>query len=223
MSLKTTDAHIGDVPAGARIRNLSTTSLAKSTGFVMPLIDVRCENDHVTEAYRPLAMWPATPPCPECGAPTVQAFLPPQTRWTVDPVIVYRAPDGTCRYPGDAQGQSAAFYTKQGYERVEIRGAAEMRAFESKMNRQEYAHAQRRTERLAELRESDIRRRHSELRNMMQGMSERGKAFARAAMDNTNARPAPRAKESGFHNEIYSTDRSNRETAYGPDGRRRQS
>lgn len=189
----------------------------------MALLDVECQNGHVCEVVRAAKDWQTTPPCPECGEPTERVFLPPRVRWSVDPVIVFRAPDGTHRFPGDSSGQSAAAYQKLGYERVEIRGAAEMRHFERTMSRAEYAQAQRRTERMAEAREQQIKARHSELRNMMQGMSERGKALARAAMDATNAKPAPRARESGFHSEIYNSDRSSRETSYGPDGRRRQS
>ena len=101
----------------------------------MPLIDLRCADetcDTLRLDYpRPLADWPDTPPCETCGGPTEQAHLPPRTRWTVDPVVVYKAPDGTFRFPGDTDGSGSAKYHQMGYERVELRSAADVRRFEA--------------------------------------------------------------------------------------------
>jgi hypothetical protein len=188
----------------------------------MPLIDIRCANDHETEVYRALAEYPNTPPCPTCGAATEQWHPPPRTRWTADPVIVFRAPDGTYRYPGDASGTQAHRYEKQGYERVEIRSAAEMRAFERRVGQQEYSLAQRRAEIQQAQREQREARNRSNLRNQMQGWSAAGRGVAQAAMARNDAKPLPRARESGFHSEVYSMDRSNRMESRDPQGRRRR-
>lgn len=187
----------------------------------MARIDVRCESGHVSEVVRPLAQWPATPPCPECGAATEQIHLPRQSTWTCDPVIVYKAPDGF-RFPGDPNSKTTAQYDKAGYERIELRSAADVRRFETVMNKREYSRAARRVEAMQahrEMRESASR---SELRNAMASMSERGRAVARAAMRMNDNKPRERAKEVGFHVDVYSNSRSNREESRDAQGRRRR-
>lgn len=188
----------------------------------MALINIRCTNDHVTEVNRPAADWPATPPCPTCAAPTEQIHLPRQTTWTLDPVVVYRAPDGSIRFPGDTSGIATAKYDRLGYDRIELRSAAEVRRFESHMDRIEYAHAERRAERLQALREARESENRSELFHRMQSMSARGRAIARAAIERNNAKPSARASAPGFHVDVYSNDRSNRDESRGADGRRRR-
>lgn len=188
----------------------------------MSLIDIRCVNDHLHEVNRPAADWPNTPVCPTCGAPTEQIHLPPQTTWTLDPVVVYRAPDGSIRFPGDTTGVATAKYDRLGYERVELRSAAEVRRFEAHMEKTEFAHAQRRAERLQALRERRESELRSELFHRMHTMSPFGRAVARAAIARNNAKPVARARESGFHVDVYSNDRSNRDESRGPDGRRRR-
>lgn len=189
----------------------------------MPLIDVKCLTcEAVSEVMRPLAMWPATPVCPECGAATEQIHLPKSARWTVDPVVVFKAPDGSYRFPGDANGLSAANYAKLGYDRVEIRGAAEMRAFESRMNKADYSRAQRRVERMQEQREAREHESRRELRRLMESMSERGRAVAKAVMARNDGKPKPKASDSGFHSEAYAYNRSNRDESRDAQGRRRR-
>lgn len=188
----------------------------------MPLIDCKCENGHVHEVMRPLAMYPNTPPCETCGAPTEQIHLPPQSVWTLDPVVVYRAPDGTFRFPGDGNSLSTRNYDRQGLERIELRSAADVRRFQSHMNKREFAQAQRRVERLQELSERRTREMRSELRQRMQSMSEFGKAVARAAMNRNDAKPAPRAHDPGFHVDAFENNRSNREESRDAQGRRRR-
>lgn len=188
----------------------------------MALIDVRCEAGHISEVYRSIHDWPATPACPECGATTEQVHLPKRTVWSVDPVVVFKAPDGSYRFPGDAHGSQVGQYEKWGYERVEIRGAAEMRSFESRMNKAEYSKAMRQTERLHEARERREKESRSKLRDAMVGMSEFGKAVARAAMQRNDDRPLKRTSHSGFHSEVFAYDRSNRDESRGSDGRRRR-
>lgn len=188
----------------------------------MPLIDVRCPNDHIAEVNRPLADYPTTPPCSTCGQPTEQVHLPPSTRWTLDPVVVYRAPDGSYRFPGDTNGQGAAKYDRAGLERIELRSFADVRRFESTMNATERAVAERRVERMQALSAQRTARTRGDLRQAMQSMSRRGRDVARAAMARNDGKPGPQVSDANFHVDVFSNDRSNREESRGPDGRRRR-
>lgn len=193
---------------------------------------------------RPLAMHPATHPCPHCGGETEQIHLPQAMRSSPEPVVVFRAPDGSVRFPGDANGASAAAYRKQGFEEVQIRGAHEMRRFEQAMDRHEYSRAQRRVEAACRQREENDAIRAAEIRHgLEQGfripevdprtgrptgriqtvrLTERGRAIMRAAQETGAKRPKPTFSGAGFHSEVYSYDRSNREESRGTDGRRRR-
>jgi hypothetical protein len=188
----------------------------------VPRIDVRCQHGHISEVVRPLADWPNTPPCPECGASTEQIHLPRQTQWTCDPVIVYKASDGSFRFPGDTSGVGTHKYDRLGYERIELRSAADVRRFETVMNKRELSRASRRVEAMQaarEARESETRR---ELRRQMESMSERGRAVARAAMSMNDNKRRESAKEVGFHVEAFSYDHSNRDESRDAQGRRRR-
>lgn len=211
----------------------------------MPLIDTKCKTcGSIDEQMRPLSMWPETPPCPHCGKATEQIHLPVAHRqWSVDPVVVFKAPDGSVRFPGDPNGVSAANYRKQGFEEVQIRGAAEMRRFERAMDRHEYSRAQRRVEHACQQREANDAARAAEIRHgLEQGfrlperdekgrptgrmttirLSERGRAIMRAAQANGANRPKPTFTGANFHSEVYSYDRSNREESRDTSGRRRR-
>lgn len=188
----------------------------------MSLIDVRCRNDHIYEVHRPIADWPATPPCPDCGATTEQIHLPRAVQHSIDPVVVYKAPDGSFRFPGDPNGLSSANYSRQGFERIELRSAADVRRFERVMNKREYARASRRIERLHQQREQRESATRSELRRLMSTMTPRGRAIARAAIERNNAKPQPRTHDAGFHVDAFSNDRSNREESRDAQGRRRR-
>jgi len=188
----------------------------------MALIDVRCANGHVNEVYRAVTDWPATPICPNCGASTEQVHLPKAVQWRADPIIVFKGPDGQYRFPGDANGLQAATYRKNGFEQIELRDAQDVRRFEKHMNAHEFRRASRRAEiqqRMREARESASR---SDLRVLMRTMSERGRAIARAAMSRNDGKPREHAREAGFHNEVYSNDRSNRDVSRDAQGRRRR-
>jgi len=188
----------------------------------MALIDVKCANDHISEVYRAAKDWPSTPPCPDCRLPTEQIHLPKRVQWTPDPVVVFRAGDGTFRFPGDPNGLSARQYEKQGLQRVEIRGAAEMRAFETQMNKREYSRLARNVERKQEQRELREKEMRSQLRDQMARMTPYGRAVAQAAMRANDGKPRPRAGEAGFVSEVYSYDRGNREASRDEQGRRRR-
>jgi hypothetical protein len=188
----------------------------------MPLIDVKCPQDHVSEVMRLLADWPKTPPCPECGAETVQVLLPSYLRHSPDPVVVFRGPDGNFRFPGDANGPAAARYAREGFERVELRGAADVRRFEKVMNAHEYSRAARRVEHQQQFREQREKHMRGELRQKMQSMSERGRELARVVMRQNDHKPRERVQDANFHVEVYSQDRSNRDESRDERGRRRR-
>jgi hypothetical protein len=193
----------------------------------LALIDLVCTDDacgHVTENhYRTAAQWQdELPACVQCGQSTERIFLPPRVSWSIDPIVVFQAPDGSYRFPGDANGLSAANYAKQGLTRVELRSAADVRRFERDWSARERSAGELRTEsahRQREARESTSR---GELFRQMRSMSAMGRDVARAAMATGNARPQPRAHDPGCHVEAFSYDRSNREAARDSRGQRRR-
>jgi hypothetical protein len=190
--------------------------------------------DRSFEASIDVATLPAGPPCPTCGAATIRVFLPPQVTWNVDAVVVYRAPDGTFRYPGDPGGASCAKYEHLGYERIEARGFASARALERRLNATEASHMARMDERRQAQREHGDRIRGAELRRVMQQhMTDAGRHYATrviALRDQVAAARARRTgrdphrpgRDPGLHIEAYSMDRSNRDESRGTDGRRRR-
>ena len=190
----------------------------------MALIDIRCTADptHTAEVYRAAADWPATPPCPTCNAATEQFHPPPAARAQPDPIIVYRAPDGSFRFPGDAAAHSTGKYDRLGYERVELRGFADVRRFESQMNKRERSIMARKFERRQAAREQRESATRSELRRLMSSMTPFGRAVAREAMRRNDHKPSARTGEAGFHNDAYSNYRGNREESRDSSGRRRR-
>lgn len=167
--------------------------------------------DRIFEAMVEASTLPAGPLCPTCAAPTERIFLPPRVTWRADAVVVYRAPDGSFRFPGDTHGPGAAKYDHLGYTRLEARSALEVRALERQLNQTEQSHMARQTEVRAARREHGEGIRRSELRRQMQGMTRMGRDIARAAMAKGDRRPLMRTGESGIRVEAYSNDRSNRE------------
>jgi len=188
----------------------------------MALIYVRCTNDHIEEVNRPIADWPSTPPCPTCGAATVQRHLPPKVQHSIDPVVVYQAPDGSFRYPGDTDGLGSGKYDRAGYTRIELRSAADVRRFEAHMNKRELSLSHRKVEARQAQREARESHMRGQLRQSMSSMTQKGRDLARAAMRKADDEPREQARDGGFHVEALSYDRSNRPESRGPDGRRRR-
>lgn len=190
----------------------------------MPLIDIRCtaDSEHLHEVHRPLAEWPATPACPTCGEPTEQAHLPSRARGHIDPIVVFQAPDGSYRFPGDLSGPMTAQYRRQGYQEVKLRTAAEVRRFEAHVNEGQRAQDEIRCvhrEQMGQVRESSTR---SALRHAMPSMSRYNRDLARAAMARNDDKPRERPRDGGFHVEVMSFDHSNRMESRDPHGRRRR-
>jgi hypothetical protein len=208
----------------------------------MPLIDVQCTVcELVSEVFRHHSEHPKTPACPKCDGATLQVHLPQYMKLRALPpaVVVFAAPDGSFRFPGDPNGSQAARYEQMGYARKEFRGWAEVRSLESRVNKQQYSEIVRRVERHQALRERGQHERRSEMTNgIRNGFSipeteERtidgrrvmvrtgrmktvkltpiGHDVAEAAIARNNGRPASRAYDPGFHVSAYSYDKSNRE------------
>jgi hypothetical protein len=171
-----------------------------------------------------------------CEKPTQQVHLPSYMKGhNVDPVVVYRAPDGTMRFPPDTTCGSTAMYDGMGYERLELRGWADVRRFESQMNKAQRSEIARRVERQQAAFEASESARRSEVRRgMEQGfqipetefrdgrnvptgrmitvrLSEKGKEIMRQAMRMNDDKGGPRTYEPGFRVEAYSESRSNRD------------
>lgn len=191
----------------------------------MPLIDVKCQAKTCgveSEAYRPVSDWPKTPPCETCGSETKQTYNPSRSRHSIDPIVVFEAPDGSFRFPGDSSGLSVRRYEKLGYHRVEIRSATDMRRFEKKMNHRERGRMERSADRKQAVREAREHVSRARLRESMQSMSAFGRDVATAAMAKNDAKPVDRNSDPGFHSEVFSYDRSNRDESRDDRGRRRR-
>lgn len=195
-------------------------------GGTVERVDARCEACDVTETGVEAPVTesrPATPPCEACGGPTVIVQLPPAVTWDVAPVVVYRDPEtGGYRFPGATESITTRQYDRLGLERIEIKGWAQARQIERKMNDWEYSRALRRAEGAARGRELQESATRSELHRQMKTFSNLGRDVAHAAIAQGNARPAIRAHEPGIRIECYSDDRSSRDESRGADGRRRR-
>lgn len=189
-------------------------------------------------------MYPATPACPTCGQPTEQFHPLRGDHRLVDPIVVYRAPDGTFRFPGQSTSAMGQRYAAAGYERLEIRGAPDMRRFESHMNARERSIMARKLERKLEAREARESQSRSELRRgLAQGftlpevdpstghrtgrmvnvkLGERGRDLVRHTLQRSTDKPRERTADANFHNQAYSFDRSNREESRDAHGRRQR-
>ena len=200
----------------------------------MALIDTRCKScDRVEEVYRHNSDWPKTPPCSNCGGETEQVHLPSYMKaGSIDPVVVYQAPDGTFRFPPDTTTSSTAMYDKQGMTRIELRGWTDVRRFEKHFNQQEMSQVRRRVERQQEQFEAGEKERRSQIRHgLEQGfqipeqdekgrptgrmqtvrLTPYGRAIMQASIDMNDRKGGPRVRETGFYSEAYQNNASNRE------------
>ena len=206
----------------------------------MARIDVLCSSPTcgvLREVDRRVADWPATPPCPVCGAPTIRQMIPvSQTASRPDAVVVYQASDGSFRFPGETGGSSCAKYDQLGYTRIEARGFAEVRTLERRLNQRAESDRARADERNApHIEAADAARRAEIRRGLQQGftipvpirlpsgeivhsgrtfnvhMRPRAADLIRAAQAKSLREGHRRVGEQGIHVDAYSNDRSNRD------------
>lgn len=214
----------------------------------MPIYVRKCVSDvcdHWFEETKPMAQSDDVSPCPKCGGPAEKAYLPSYVSASnAEPIIVYKDREsGEYRYPGDPKGLSAANYERLGFDRIELRGWADVRRFERDVNTRQGSEIARRMERRLEAHEAEVKARRSDVINGLRNgfqipeideqgrrtgrmktvrMSAAGADILRACMERSDAKPRHRTYDSNFHSEVYSFDRGNREESRGADGRRRR-
>ena len=182
------------------------------------------------------------PACPKCKGVCEKAYVPSYISLSnAPPIVVFKAQDGTYRFPGDPDGTIAKKYEKMGYERIEARGQQERDRLERRLNKWQAEEVHRRVERHQQVREEGIHVRRSDVTHGMRNgftipiyddkgrdtgrvrnvkLSGFGRDLMQAAMARNDAKPGPRFKDPGAHFEINHTDRSNRDEARRPDGKR---
>lgn len=214
----------------------------------MPLIDVSCrECGTVSEVFRHHSDHPATPSCPKCDGSTEQIHLPWAARATAPAVVVYQAPDGTFRFPGESDGSGTKKYDRLGYTRVEARGWAEVRELEKRLNTQQASEMHKRVEKQQAQSEAEHSARRKEVFAGMTNsfsvpevatdskgnqhytgriksvtLSPEARDLMRAAMANNDRKERPRHTDPGGYFEVYSQDRSNRDESRDGRGMRRR-
>lgn len=217
--------------------------------LIVPILAFTCAADGPYQAFRSVhAPDGEVPPCPTCQVPGETDWSPwrNENRISVTPVVVYQAADGSFRFPGQADGLYAKKCEQDGMTRVELRGFADVRRFEGKVNAHEMSKIQRRVERQQHAMALGESARRSDLYNGMRNgfripetvigrdgqhvktgrmktvhLSARTKDIA-ARLIEMNNRKRVRSHEPGFHLEAYSMDRSNREDSRDSSGRRRR-
>jgi hypothetical protein len=209
----------------------------------MPNYGQKCLSEEcgfIFNDLRPMAQSHVLPPCPKCGATTEREYSPITTYSTAPAVVVFKAPDGTFRYPGQTEGKSVEQYVRLGYERMELRGFADVRRFERDVNTEQSREIAKRAERQMVAHLEGERRRRSDVYNGMangfvipvrdkQGrqigtkvvrLSPAGMDTMRNAMAEMDRRPRPQAREAGFFVDAYSNDRGSRDESRRSDGKR---
>lgn len=187
----------------------------------MPQIDFVCQVHGPFVQYRSVHSQ-ELPPCPECGVTAERHWITASEAPLPNAVVVYQAPDGSFRFPGDPNGLSAKQYERQGLKRVEARGWAEVRQLEHTIEQHENRNRGQHQDHLQARREAGQHARRGELFYRMKTMSRLGREVARLSIERSNNRPLPRRGEAGFHVEAYSNDRSNREQSRDERGMRRR-
>ena len=115
-----------------------------------------------------------------------------------DPVVVFQDANGNHRVPGRSDVPTPA-----GYQRVELKTLAEVRRFEREVGVKSYQRHELAAAKDSAACEAARAKLRGELRMDMQQMSEKGRDFARFAMQQTNDRPRKRYS-SDAHLEVFS-------------------
>jgi hypothetical protein len=173
----------------------------------MPTYSYECEKHGMFELILPLSKWDDRKPCPTKGCKRMgeQVVLPNDaSRHFANPVVVHVSSDGSYRFP-----MSANAPVPKGFEKKELRTIREIESLERSVNKKLHSesrqHQENEERRFSQLR-SDLR---GDLRQRMQSMSERGRDFARLAMQLNDQRRS-KSTEVDFHTEILHMDQSNR-------------
>ncbi len=185
----------------------------------MPLIDVKCPTcGHETELFRHVSeMDDPMPNCENGCESTVERIYvyqrPHSYRGLVDPIVVYRNPDGTIGVPGSKDAR-----IPEGAERIELRTSADVQRISREMTQAEYRKHLAKQEREERTFGEQCRQQRAELRQQMQSFSERGKDFARMAMKQ-NDEAASKRFQTNVYFDAFENNSSNREGYRGEDHR----
>ncbi len=162
--------------------------------------DFKCPAGHIFEAD---VHWKAEfLPCRQdgCNETAHLVFLPRTFRNAqfAQPIVVFKnTKTGKFRFPGKADNP-----TPTGFERLEIRSVAEARKFEKHMNLKEKERYEQRKI-MDEIEMAPVRDyMRAELRKKMEHFSPFGRAFAEAAIKETNERPRNYNFDPGFRIEV---------------------
>ncbi|MGH9420937.1 MAG: hypothetical protein ACRD3J_13255, partial [Thermoanaerobaculia bacterium] len=153
----------------------------------MPQIDFTCPDHGPFVQYRSVHSQDL-PLCPVegCTQPTERHWITKAPPSLPDAVVVYQAPDGSYRFPGDPNGLSAAQYSRQGFTRIEARGWAAVRQLERDVEQHENRHRAQHFEHQQHRREQGQHARRSELFYRMKSMSRLGREVGRLSIERSN-------------------------------------
>lgn len=209
----------------------------------MPIYPTRCTVcDHWFEDVRSMAKFDQIPPCPKCAGVCEKAYVPSHVSLSnAPPIVVFKAPDGTYRFPGDPNGKASQKYAKLGYERIEARGQQERDRLERRLNTWQRDEVHRRIERHQQVREEGIHHRRSEVTHGMRNgftipetdrqgrltgrtrtvkLSGFGRDLMQVAMARNDAKPGPQFRDPGCHFDVNHNDRGSRDESRRADGKR---
>jgi len=183
----------------------------------MPMHDYHCPAcSHEFERFLHVSECDSAVFCEQCGASADRAYVyqrPHSYGGLTDPVVVYKNPDGTYGIPGTRDAR-----IPEGSERIELRSAADVRRVEREMTQHEYSKFVSKQEREEQTFGAAHAEKRAELREKMRNFSERGKAFARVAMQQNDNAHRKRFQTNTFF-DAFSNDASNRDGYRGEDHR----
>jgi hypothetical protein len=132
-------------------------------------------------------------------------WLRTQDATAFDPVVYHVNQQGQVRFPGSVDAPVPA-----GYEKRELRTVGEVRAFQRRVNQTETSKIRQSVEAECAWLEHLESTTRADLRQAMQRMSPRGRAFAELAIAQHNA-TRPTSRDADFYVEAFEMDASNRE------------
>lgn len=183
------------------------------------MIDVKCPTCGAErEVFRHTAYIDQMPACETEGCATqcerIYVYQRPHSYGgLIDPIVVYRNPDGTIGVPGTKDAR-----IPEGSERIELRSAADVRRISKEMGDAEYRKYVNKQEREEQTFGAHAAQQRADLRMKMQSFSQRGQDFARAAMKQNDEAPRTRFRTNVFF-DAFENNASNRDGYRGEDHR----
>ncbi len=179
----------------------------------MPLYEYGCVDEACgdrTEVLQLLREYEAgeKPDCPTCHGPMQRIMLPSWQRAGAGfkPIVIHELSDGTFSFPMHEHAP-----VPEGAHRREITTFAEADRVMRKVNSLERSKVEQTVEQEQAWREAMEATNRSDLRQRMQSMSPRGRAFAELCMRMNDAKPTKRTFDPHAYIEVREYDQSNRE------------